>query len=124
MTEPKSGLWKSVSRWLPGVIISIVALFLVFRLSNWKDIQNAFSTINPLLIASAVILTVVFCICRAIAWRILLDRKPTISQTFFGINAGYLLNNLFPLRAGEIGRAVLLGQSTGLGTFHVLSTII
>jgi uncharacterized protein (TIRG00374 family) len=37
---------------------------------------------------------------------------------------GYLLNNLFPLRAGEIGRAVLLGQTTGLGTFHVLSTII
>ena len=124
MTRTKSGLWKSVSRWLLGAIVSLVALFLVFRLANWQDIQSAFTAINPWIVGVAAGMTVLFCISRAIAWRILLDRKATVSQTFFGINAGYLLNNLFPLRAGEIGRAVILGQSTGLGTFHVLSTII
>jgi len=124
VTRTKSGLWKSVSRWLLGAIVSLVALFLVFRLANWQDIQSAFTAINPWIVGVAAGMTVLFCISRAIAWRILLDRKATVSQTFFGINAGYLLNNLFPLRAGEIGRAVILGQSTGLGTFHVLSTII
>jgi glycosyltransferase 2 family protein len=124
LTQARSSLWKSVSRWLPGVVISLVALFLVFRLSSWQDIQTAFTAINPWFIAAAAVMTVLFCIARAFAWRILLDGKPTVSQTFFGINVGYLLNNLFPLRAGEIGRAVLLGQTTGLGTFHVLSTII
>ncbi|MEI8132288.1 MAG: lysylphosphatidylglycerol synthase transmembrane domain-containing protein [Leptolinea sp.] len=124
MTQPKSSIWKSVSRWLLGAIISLVALFLVFRLANWQDIQSAFTKINPWIVGVAAGMTVLFCISRAIAWRILLDRKATVSQTFFGINAGYLLNNLFPLRAGEIGRAVILGQSTELGTFHVLSTII
>lgn len=124
MTQENSGFWKSVSRWLPGVVISLVALYLVLRLASWQDLQTAFATINPWFIVIASVLTVIFCIARAFAWRILLEDKPTVSQTFFGINVGYLLNNLFPLRAGEIGRAVLLGQTTGLGTFHVLSTII
>jgi uncharacterized protein (TIRG00374 family) len=124
MIQKKPSFWKNLSRWLPGVIVSLVALYLVFRMASWQDLQSAFTTINPWFIVAAAIMTVLFCVARAIAWRILLDRKPTVSQTFFGINAGYLLNNLFPLRAGEIGRAVLLGQTTGLGTFHVLSTII
>jgi glycosyltransferase 2 family protein len=124
VTRTNSVLWKSLRRWLPGVIVSLVALYLVFRLASWQDLRSAFTAINPWFVAVAAVMTVLFCVSRAFAWRILLDRKPTVSQTFFGINAGYLLNNLFPLRAGEIGRAVLLGQSTGLGTFHVLSTII
>jgi glycosyltransferase 2 family protein len=124
MTKTATSFWNKVKRWLPGVLISLVALYLVFNLANMNDLQSAFSAINPIFIGAAAIMTVLFCLTRSFAWRILLDRKATVAQTFFGINTGYLLNNLFPLRAGEIGRAVLLGQSTGLGTFHVLSTII
>ncbi|NMB56304.1 MAG: flippase-like domain-containing protein [Leptolinea sp.] len=124
MTQEKNNLWNKAKRWLPGVLISLVALYLVFNLANMNDLQSAFSAINPIFIVAAVVLTVLFCLVRGIAWRILLDRKPSIGQTFFGIGVGYLLNNLFPFRAGEIGRAILIGQSTQLGTFHVLSTII
>ncbi len=124
MTEEKSNRWNSIKRWLPGVLISLIALYLVFNLANMNDLQKSLTMINPVFILISITLTVLFCVTRAFAWRILLDRNPSISQTFFGINVGYLLNNLFPFRAGEIGRAVLLGQTTGLGTFHVLSTII
>jgi hypothetical protein len=61
---------------------------------------------------------------RAISWRILLEGKPSIRQAFFIICEGYLLNNLFPLRAGEIGRAVFMGRTIGISPFHVLSTIV
>jgi uncharacterized membrane protein YbhN (UPF0104 family) len=37
---------------------------------------------------------------------------------------GYLLNNVFPLRAGELGRALIMGRSSKLGPLHVLSTIV
>ncbi len=50
--------------------------------------------------------------------------NPPLGKTFLIINEGYLLNNLLPFKAGEIGRAVLMGQTSGLGTFHVLSTIM
>jgi uncharacterized protein (TIRG00374 family) len=124
MTEKKSGLWNKVKGWLPGVLISLVAIYLVFKVANFSDLSSAFTKIKPLFIACGITMTVLFCLARAFASRILLDRKPTISQSFYAVNAGYLLNNLFPLRAGEFGRAILLGQTTGLGTFHVLSTII
>jgi uncharacterized protein (TIRG00374 family) len=124
MTEEKSSLWNKVKKWLPGVIISLVALYVVFKVAKWDDLKSAFTTINPIFVVAAVLLTILFCLTRAFALRILLDRKATVGQTFFAINAGYMLNNLFPLRAGEFGRAILLGQTTGLGTFHVLSTII
>ncbi len=124
MTEAKSNRWNSIKRWLPGFLISVVALYLVFNLVNVNDLQKSLTLINPVFILFSVVLTILFCLVRSFSWRILLDRKPAIKQTFFAINVGYLLNNLFPFRAGEIGRAVLLGQTTGLGTFHVLSTII
>ena len=37
---------------------------------------------------------------------------------------GYLLNNLLPLRLGELGRAFLLGRKINVSMFHVLSTIV
>src|SRR4030042_1001940 len=58
------------------------------------------------------------------AWRRLLQDKVTRRQTFFTINEGYLLNNFLPLRLGEVGRAYLLGQNSGLGFWRVLSSIL
>lgn len=124
MSAEKSNLWNKAKRWLPGVLVSLIALYLVLSLANMNDLAGAFTAINPFFVAAAVICTILFCLVRAFAWRILMNRKATVGQAFFGINAGYLLNNLFPFRAGEIGRAILLGQTTKLGTFHVLSTII
>ncbi|TLN13387.1 flippase-like domain-containing protein [bacterium] len=111
-------------RWLPGVVISGVALFVVFRLARWDGLSTAFTTIQWQYIGLSGLFTVLFLLVRSAAWRALLSNKPSYKETFFVVNEGYLLNNLFPLRAGEIGRAVIMGQATGWGPFHVLSTII
>jgi glycosyltransferase 2 family protein len=124
LNSSKNKFWKNASRWLPGVLISVVALFVVFRLSNWKDLGKAFLSVKPISFLFIVILTCIFLLFRAIAWRILLEKKVSIKQTFLTINIGYLLNNLFPLRAGEIGRALFLGQSSGLGMMRVLPTVV
>lgn len=116
--------WRNWRRWLPGVLISLVALFLVLRLARWQDLSLAFSSIRLLNLLVAVALTVISIITRAAAWRILLDGKVSLRRAFLGINEGYFLNNLFPLRAGEFGRAVFVGKAAGLSPFHVLSTIV
>jgi uncharacterized protein (TIRG00374 family) len=61
---------------------------------------------------------------RGLAWRALLQDRPSFSQTFLSLNEGYLLNNLLPFRLGEVGRAFLLGRKTGLEFWRVFSTII
>ncbi len=116
--------WKSIRRWLPGALISLVSLYVVFRLARWEDLGPALARIRPVYILAAVAFTLLFLAVRALAWRVILGGKPTFSQTFWVYNQGYLLNNILPFRAGEIGRGVLLGQMTGLGTMRVLSSIL
>lgn len=122
---PRSSIWRDAKRWLPGVLISLVALFVVFRFVNWEELSGAWATAaQPLNILAAVTISVLSVCIRALLWKTLLKGKTTFKNSFFIINIGYLLNNLFPLRAGEIGRAVFMGRSSGLGPFHVLSTIV
>ena len=124
MNSGSKTIWKDIGRWLPGVVISLIALGIVIRLVNWQELLTAFASIRPLNLAVGILITVAWLLIRAAAWRILLNRQPRTGQTFRVINIGYLLNNLFPLRAGEIGRALILGKSSGLGMMHVLSTIV
>ncbi len=125
MTQGKKAASRmSWLRWLPGVAISVVALFVVFRLARWDGLSTAFTTINWKYIGLSGLFTTAFLFVRTQAWRTLLNNKPSYKDTFFVVNEGYLLNNLFPLRAGEIGRAVIMGRMTGWGPFHILSTIV
>jgi hypothetical protein len=116
--------WKSLRRWLPGALISLIALYVVFRLARWEDLGPALASIRPIYILAAAGLTLLFLLVRALAWRVILGGKPTLAQTFWVYNQGYLLNNILPFRAGEIGRGVLLGQLTGMGTMQVISSIV
>lgn len=124
MESKRSNVWRDVRRWLPGILISIAALYVVLRLIRWQDLLQALASFDPVYVAIACGLTVVFLAVRGMASRTLLEGKVTFRQAFLTINVGYLLNNIFPLRAGEVGRALLLGQSSGLGMMHILSTIV
>jgi uncharacterized protein (TIRG00374 family) len=117
-------LWRKTRRWLPGVLISIVALVVVFRLASWQELEAAFTAVKPINLAAAVALTLISLVTRALAWRVLLDKRTSVRKSFLVVNEGYFLNNIFPLRAGEIGRAIFMGRSSELGPFHVLSTIV
>ncbi len=119
-----SSLWREARRWLPGVVISIIALVVVFRLVDWNELGAALANFSVLYILIAILLLICSMAVRAQAWRILLDYKPDFKRSFFIINEGYLLNNIFPLRAGEVGRAIFMGRATGLSPFFVLSTIV
>lgn len=120
----KSTVWSRVWRWLPGVLISIIALIVLFRMVSWQELAQAFSSLSPLVLLAGVVLTILSTLARTQTWRILLGSRARFSQTFHILNIGFFLNNILPLRSGEVGRAVLMGRSSGLGTFHVLSTIV
>ena len=124
MKQVLKTLWRNIRRWLPGAIISIVALIAVFRLARWDDLVVAFTTLQPVNFGIAILITLVSIWTRAMAWRVLLEYKTTVQKSFFIICEGYFLNNILPLRAGEFARAIFMGQATGLGPFHVFSTIV
>ena len=113
-----------ISRWLPGLVISAIAIFLLIRVSNWSEVIQTVSKFNLSWFIPALLFFVISVGLRAMAWKILLQNRVNYGRVFLTLNEGYLLNNIFPFRLGEIGRAFLLSQTTKLSGFFVLSTIV
>jgi hypothetical protein len=63
MTQSRPTVWRNVRRWLPGVLISLIAIAALFQLSNWEDISLAFTALQPVNYAVA------FPIDRHLAWN-------------------------------------------------------
>ena len=63
---------------------------------------------------------------RALRWRLIL--RPTVDidavEATSLVVIGYAANNLLPIRAGEVVRAVLVERSTGAARMLVLGTIV
>lgn len=115
---------KEVSRWLPGMGISLVMIILLVRLVDIGEAVKALKLIKVSWLLPVVLFYLGGIFLRTLTWATLLQGKIPLSRVFITVNEGYLLNNLFPLRLGEVGRAVLLNQTTGLSTFFILSTIL
>ncbi|NMC54653.1 MAG: flippase-like domain-containing protein [Chloroflexi bacterium] len=124
MSSSKGAMIRKAGRWLPGVFISIVLLVVVFRVAKWDDLGDAFTYIRWPYILAALALTMASLLTKSAAWRTLLGNAPGYWQTFFIVNEGYFLNNILPFRAGEVGRAIFMGQSSKKGAMHVISTIV
>lgn len=119
---PRStGDWR---RMLPGLLVSLAALAAVFYFADLRQMGAALRQANLALILAAVVLTLGWLLIRSFAWRTLLRERARLGDVFWSLNEGYLLNNVLPFRLGEVGRALLLGQKSGLDFWQVLPTIL
>jgi uncharacterized protein (TIRG00374 family) len=119
-----SNFWKSAKRWLPGVVISLVAIIFIIYKFDLRSLVKAIRSANYWILLLCLGISVVWLAVRALAWRTLLRGKASYRDVFLTLSEGYLLNNFLPFRLGELGRAFLLGRKANLGFMEVLSTII
>jgi hypothetical protein len=111
------------SRWWIGLAISLAAL----ALATWgvqptrllATLAEARLEFLPL----ALLLQVVGIAARARAWQAFLG-AATFRRAFAALNEGYLLNNLLPVRLGELARAYLVRKGTTLGTAQALGSVL
>ncbi len=118
------GILGKVLRWLIPLLFSIIAIWLVLRDIDLRQLARNFAQIgwrSFILASLAYFVTYFF---RVLCWYILLSRKVSFWDAFFTMGAGYLLNNVFPFRLGEIGRALLLDDPEGPRALEVLSSVI
>lgn len=119
-----TGSGRKWLRWLPGVIISALAIFAVIHFSKIQDVGTALRSVRLSFLLWIAFLAVFSLVIRGFAWRAILGNRVDFPTAFFGVSEGYFLNNILPFRAGEIGRSLSVGKTSGLGTFHVLSTVV
>ncbi len=119
-----ANFWKSARRWLPGVVISLIAIFVIIRFVDLNSFMEAIRSANYWLVLAFLFTSIIWEMVRGIVWRTLLRGRASYRDVFWTLTEGYLLNSFLPFRLGEVGRAFLLGRKARLGFMDVLSTIV
>jgi uncharacterized protein (TIRG00374 family) len=109
---------------VPGLVISLVSLAIVFSLIDLQKFAEAIQQANYAYLAASAVLSASWLGVRAVVWRTLLRERASYADVFWTLNEGYVLNNILPFRLGEVGRAFLLGRKTTLTFWEVLSSIV
>lgn len=118
----KKPIDKKFWSWVPGILISGIALFVLSRFINIIELTEAlkkFTVINIIIFIILIIIPLGF---RALAWKSLLQ-EISLRDSFLMINEGYFLSNLIP-RSGEIARIFLARSTSGINAFHSAAGII
>jgi uncharacterized protein (TIRG00374 family) len=111
--------------WL-GVLISAVFLFFALRGLNLGEFWQAVKSANYWWIIPGVAVFFVGLWVRAWRWHYLLKPiKKIPTKVMFPVTCiGYMGNNIYPARAGEVLRAVVLKRREGVSVSASLATVI
>jgi uncharacterized protein (TIRG00374 family) len=109
-----------------GVLISIVFIWLALRGMRLDEFWNAVKQANYFWLIPGIAVYFVGVWVRAWRWHYLLGPiKKIPTETMFPITTiGYMGNNIYPARAGEVLRAVILKRKEGVSVSASLATII
>ena len=111
--------------WL-GIVVSIVCLALAVRDVNLAEVQAALVDANYAYVLLVALLTLAGLVIRALRWRLLFYpmKGLVFGKVLTVLSIGYLLMNVLPARLGDVARAYLLGDLTGVSKARALSTIV
>ena len=121
--KPASGFSKSI-QWVVGLVVSLAALGLALRGVHVAEMVTALGQTNYIYVAVAVGFNLAGLFARAASWYIILERRVPYSRAFSALNEGYLLNNILPLRLGEVGRAYLVSRKQTFSASQALSSVL
>jgi glycosyltransferase 2 family protein len=111
--------------WL-GALISIVFIWLALRGLRLEEFWDSVKGANYIWLLPGISVYFVGVWVRAWRWHYLLGPiKKIPTKTMFPITTiGYMGNNIYPARAGEVLRAVILKRKEGVSVSASLATII
>ncbi len=111
--------------WL-GLLISGVFLYLALRGLRLQDVLGALQGANYVWLIPGVMVYFMGVAVRAWRWQYLLKPVKVVpfKQSFEIVTIGYMGNNIFPARLGEVLRAVVLKQREDVPISASLATII
>ena len=109
-----------------GFLISAIFLYLILRKIDFTQLWQVLKAANYWWLLPGVAVYFVALWVRSWRWHYLLRPLKAIpTRTMFPIvTMGYAFNNIFPARAGEILRAVVLKHEEGVPISASLATII
>ncbi len=111
--------------WL-GLVISAFFLYLALRKVDFGGVWLALKTAKFIWLISGLLIYFLGVLIRAWRWQYLLKplKRVSLKILFPIINIGYMGNNVYPARAGEILRAIVLKRREEVSISGSLATIV
>jgi glycosyltransferase 2 family protein len=118
--------WSTRRKFCVGVLSSAIFLTLALQQVDWARTIATLRDANWLLVSLGIGAALATLVTFAFRWRLLLSSTTELSvrDTFSYIMIGYLANIVFPLRMGEVARAVLLGRRHGIRASVVFGSVV
>src|SRR5262249_31066927 len=117
-------MWKSPRLWA-GVVATVIFLAGLLGLTDAAQVREALIGASPFWLALAMLAYFPGVWCRAAPWSALLGpvKRVPPARLVGVVLIGFMVNNLVPLRAGELARAVVLRRNEGIPPLASLATI-
>ncbi|MBN1477678.1 flippase-like domain-containing protein [Candidatus Sumerlaeota bacterium] len=119
---------KILLHWVIPLAITVGLLALAFSLiepENRRRIPGYIAAVPWHVHVLFVLVTLISMWLRAIRWRALLPDFPLTTRKCFGpLMIGFMMNALFPARAGEFARSVVLGRKEKIPFTSVLGSVL
>ncbi len=112
--------------WL-GLAITLAFLWLALRDVSFREVMRAIARADwGVLLAFSIPPYLLAVYSRALRWRHLTNPLQAIGTgpLYRAVAVGFMANNLFPLRMGEVVRAWYLARETGASTAALFGTVI
>jgi uncharacterized protein (TIRG00374 family) len=117
-----------VTKWrnlILGLLLGIILLYVSFRVVDFEAVVAAIKDVDGRLAALAAVFYIAAYFIRSIRWRIIL--QPVVSipigTAFKVFMAGYFLNYIIPVRAGELAKPLFLKRLKGTPVSQTLPTV-
>ena len=109
-----------------GFAISGLAVYLLLQQVNIDALLPALAAAQPLFILVVVVSVLASLVTRAARWQVffLPDLKVPFPPLLETLSISYMASTFLPLRAGELVRAVFLGQRASISVPRVVGTIL
>tara|TARA_Y100000385_G_scaffold271148_1_gene310847 strand:+ start:638 stop:1588 length:951 start_codon:yes stop_codon:yes gene_type:complete len=101
-------------------------LFISYALEDFNYILfiDSLKNANYLFIISSVLLLIIIIFLRSLRWKLLFTKQLQINDLYQSQLIGYMGNNIFPLRLGELLKAFFLEKKSKISKYEVIGTVI
>lgn len=108
-----------------GFIISGIAIWIIAYKINYPLLKSSFHQLNYYWVFMMGFIYIIGFVFRGIRWHFMLlpIKKIRVSVAMGGVIVGYMANNIFPARAGEVIRALFIGNKESISRTSSFGTI-
>ncbi len=119
--------WQRSGKFILGILLGAIGLYLAFRDISFKSVWTALIAADVGLVLLAVFSIFVTLAVNAARWQLLFyprHRELRWGYVFMGLVIGQMVNIVVPARLGELARTYFVGQSEEISKSLTLSTVV